>query len=324
MYSIASEAPKEAPAPIIIREEPLRGLNATLNTPEAKQCKAVLQVVETAELRSGHDTLVLKGKLLVRNSIDKPHSCNEREFAAKHAATITAATDAGLVRRLAQRYALNLASANWAWRNALEADEVTVTVTWREAGVKKTAAFQNLLLSSTDVFNLTEPEYADHQETLLALSAAIESALTRRRGFGTNFAIEAKLHMGLGARVYPSQEWASEDAKKASKLRWPGGEGVTRILAKLPLDGESHAIINDRKAGNALRIVDTWYAQGTPGTPIAVEPYGANSHQNAVFRGTKKDSIFDIVALICDDKPLTENQMLFYVASCVRGGVYGG
>jgi CRISPR-associated protein Csy3 len=324
MYSVSADQEGAIPAPIVIREEPLRGINATLKTTPEKQREAVLQVVETAELVAGHDTLVLKGKLLVRNTIDTPHSCNEAGYAEAHKAVIKTATEKGLVGTLAQRYALNLASANWAWRNALEADEITVTVKWKEAGVPHSVSFYNFLLSNTDTFNLDEPEYVDHKEAILKLGRAIEQALVRTRGFGTNFAVEARLHMGIGARVYPSQEWASDDAVKASKIRWPGGKGITRIRAKLAVDGKSHAIINDRKAGNALRVVDTWYSKGTPGTPIAVEPYGANAHQGRVFRGAKEDSIFGMVEAVCSGKPLTENQMLFYVASCVRGGVYGG
>lgn len=324
MFSESSLAEVKALNPIIVREEPLRGLNATAKSGD-KKTEAVLQVVETAELCAGDDTLVLLGKVFVKNSISALHSCNEPGFAQRHKEVVDAATAKGLVSELAKRYALNIASAGWAWRNALEADEIQVDVSWKVEGVKQAVSFHNLILSTVDTFDLTLPQYAEHAEGIKMLAEAIESALVRSVGFGTKFMVEARLGMGVGARVYPSQEWASATAKAKSKVRWPGGEGITRVLAKMKLaDGESQAFINDRKVGNALRIVDTWYRTGTPGTPIAVEPYGANSHRGVALRATADDSIFGIIGQLCRETELSDEALLFYVASAVRGGVYGG
>lgn len=137
--------------------------------------------------------------------------------------------------------------------------------------------------------------------------------------------LRVEYRMGLGARVYASQEWAAEDFKRESKRRWPGGEGVTRVLAKLRLpNGERQAIINDRKAGNALRVIDNWYPGADTSRPIAVEPYGASSHEARSYRRTT-GSIYELLRRVAagESARFTREERLFYAAVCIRGGVFG-
>lgn len=304
-----------------LREEPLRGLNATGKTTEEKKREAVLQVVESSELAPGHNILVVAGTVKVRNEVATPHSCNEDAFYASHAEVITAAREAGDFDELGRRLALTMAMGGWTWRNALEAESVTVTVRWGRIG--ESASFAGLL-PAADLFNLDAPEYAPFKDDLTKLAAEIARALVSNSTRSTHFHLRADLEMGLGARVYPSQEWASEQMKKDSTLNWPGGKGVSRILAKLRTpDGRACAIINDRKAGNALRAYDTWYPGATPSTPIPVEPYGANSHHNKALRADAANSVFGIAALVAKGQALTPAQRQFYAAVCVRGGVFG-
>ncbi|MDO9179564.1 MAG: type I-F CRISPR-associated protein Csy3 [Agitococcus sp.] len=307
--------------PIVVRDEPLRGLNATSKTKEEEKALTVMQVVESANLAAGDTVLVLMGKILIRNACAAPHACNESEFYAQHATIMAAATAAGDFTELAKRYAITLAIGGWAWRNAGEAEAVKVSVT---AGTKS-FKFIDLLPAEGDMFNVDAPEYAVHKLALVALATELEGALTSTTSRGVNFHVRADIVMGLGARVYPSQEWASSQMDKASKENWKGGNGVTRTLAKIKTPaGLLHAIINDRKVGNALRVIDTWYPGGTAGTPIAVEPYGANAHKGIAYRYTATDSVFGIVKLIVAGTALTPAQRQFYTAVCIRGGVFGG
>jgi len=312
--------------PLSVREEPLRGMNATAKTKEEEKSSAVLQVVESAELTAGHPVLSLVGKILVRAGMAEPHSCNEREYSALHQSIVEAAKADGSFAELARRYALTIAFGAWAWRNALEAESLTVFVDWAADGKSHSLQFTDLLPASGNAFDYAAPEYAAHKAALDELSAAIETALTDDSGRGINFQIRGDVTMGLGARVYPSQEWASAEAQRKSKERWPGGEGVTRILAKIKTpEGQTQAIINDRKVGNALRVIDTWYPGATPDAPIAVEPYGGNSHQSIAFRTKSSDSMFGIITQLAAAKaPISQEQRMFYLAACIRGGVFAG
>lgn len=311
--------------PLEVREEPLRGLNATLKTKEEEKSRAILQVVESSQLAAGDSVLVLVGKVLVRNQMAVPHSCNEKPFFAMQQALVEEAREAGDLLELARRYALTIALGGWAWRNALEAQSLTVTVSWGPANSKTQATFVDLLPAQSDMFDFDSPEYEPHRADLNLLASELHVALATNGARGVNFALRADIVMGEGARVYPSQEWASTEMQKESVENWKGGKGVTRTLAKLKApNGTYQAIINDRKVGNALRVIDTWYPTATPTTPIAVEPFGANSHQGVAHRTGSSDSVFGIISAIVKGDKLTREQRLFYIAACIRGGVFGG
>ncbi len=321
MYSAPSSAFKpDELLPILVREEPLRGLNATFKSTDDQKSEAVLQVVETAELRPGHEFLVLRTRLLVLNKFMVPHSCNQPTFSLKHREALSSVIAAGGIAELARRYALMLATGDWAWRNAMEAESVEIRV--RVRGHEQPLVFKNVLLADEAPFDFESPDYATAKEALTALAKVIESALLSRSKRGTCLRVEAVLQMGPGARVYPSQEWASEHVKKESKVRWPGGEGVTRVLAKLPNAANAgQALINDRKVGNQLRSIDTWHGVDNVG-PIPVEPYGASSHKTEALRKTTT-SAFSLLAAVADGRTLTPDEGLFYAATCIRGGVFG-
>lgn len=68
--------------------------------------------------------------------------------------------------------------------------------------------------------------------------------------------------------------------------------------------------------------MDTWYADGAS-TPIAAEIYGANSHQGVALRSSK-NSFFDVLSKVVNAQALSEEETLYFLAVCVRGGVPGG
>lgn len=309
--------------PVTVREEPLRGLNATASTPESKRDEAVLQVVESAELAPGHTVLVLKGRLLVKNHIWQPYSCNEPGFVERHGGVLTSLKDSGAqgFRELAVRYAIQLACGGIGWRNHAEATEHAVIVEHSGQQLR----FQTLYRDADDPFNVGAASYAGHRDQIATLAGWIEDALTRSNGRGSQLKLRLEYLMGIGSRVYASQEWASTDVAQESVRRWPGGRGITRVLAKLRLpSGERQAIINDRKAGNALRTIDTWYPGAARNRPISIEPYGASSHEGRAHRATN-GSLYQIMQRVAVDNAgtLTQEEMLFYAAVCIRGGVFG-
>ncbi|WP_157270428.1 type I-F CRISPR-associated protein Cas7f/Csy3 [Azohydromonas aeria] len=309
--------------PVTIREEPLRGLNATSKTPLEKRDQAILQVIESSELALGHEVLVLRGRLLIKNRYAIPQACSEPGFLPLHAQVLeqVRGADAGIVE-LSTRYAIQTACGMLGWRNYLTAERHWVTV---ESGSEQ-LEFDNMLRDEADPFSLDTASYETHRRQLQTLKEWIADALLRDTGQGLMLHLQARYRLGLGARVYPSQEWPSEDQKRASQRRWPGGEGVTRMLAKLRRpDGGLQAIINDRKAGNTLRQIDTWYPDARRNKPIAVEPYGANSHEARAYRRTT-GSMKEIIERLArgGTQALSREERMFYAACCIRGGVFGG
>ncbi|MCC5611508.1 type I-F CRISPR-associated protein Csy3 [Nostoc sp. CHAB 5834] len=318
MFSTSSKDLDGTRLPVSVREEPLRGLNATMKSKDDEKAQAVLQVVETAQLPPHHDTLVLSGSILVTSVHNNIESCNVPAFKAKHNAVIEGAAAQGVISELARRYAIQIACGDWAWRNLLETTNAIVVVKVADKGLN--VQFENFFVDVADPFNFNNPKYSAFKDNLTALANVIDAALSSNAQFGTLFEVEGFFNMGAGARVYPSQEWASESEKKESKNEWKGGEGVTRVLAKAEMDGQKVAFINDRKVGNALRRIDTWYGDTTR---IAVEAYGGNSHASVALRSGKDSSIFGAIQKVWADGKLAENMVPYYVACVIRGGVFG-
>jgi CRISPR-associated protein Csy3 len=304
--------------PVHVREEPLRGLNATAKSTDEERSQAVLQVVEAAEMPVQTSVLVLTGFVKFIDNLSRPHSCNKPEFAAAHEVVVKKGRAEGDLDELARRYAIRLATAGFTWRNLELAERHQVRVT---AG-DKTWLFDNLLPDPVNPMSLDAETYAPALRLLEELSNTIAAGLKGEKR--THLEVRADLLVGEGARVYPSQEWSSADSKGESKRRWPGGEGVTRVLAKTRLpDGSWQGFVNARKAGNALRVIDTWYPGATPDRPIAIEPYGANSHAGEARRKGLGENLFDIAAKAGRKEELKREERLFYLAACIRGGVFG-
>ena len=123
--------------------------------------------------------------------------------------------------------------------------------------------------------------------------------------------IEAQVRVGYGQEVYPSQELILDTGSRKSKVLYQ-------------INGK--AGMHSQKIGNAIRTIDTWYAEaGEAPFPIAVEPYGSVTTLGMAFRQPKqkKDfySIFD--AWVLDGKVPAPADQHYAMAVLIRGGVFG-
>lgn len=328
MYAArAMGAKHEELVPVSVTQQPLRGLNATSKTTEEKKSQAVLQVVESAVLFPETPVLVIKGLLTLTSRSFRPHSCIVPEFAVLHSAVMQRARERGVFAELARRYALTLASGSWTWRNAAESETCVVSVAWKEDGARRELRFEQLPTPSRDedLFNFEAPEYVSYKSDLQTLAGLLEKGMFEPSPRCFKLEVRADLYMGGGSRVYPSQSWASKSVVEASKAEWGGNgsSGVTRWLAKFELpDGGNHAFINSCKVGNVVRRIDTWYGS-SPCEPIPVEVFGANSHRGVALRSAKASSAFGALDAVASSKEMSQEQLLYYVALMVRGGVLG-
>ena len=82
--------------------------------------------------------------------------------------------------------------------------------------------------------------------------------------------------------------------------------------------------MHSQKIGNAIRTIDTWYAD-EPRFPIAIEPYGAVTTLGTAFRQSKQQ--LDFYSLldnwIIKGKEPDEKQKNYVLAILIRGGVFG-
>lgn len=121
--------------------------------------------------------------------------------------------------------------------------------------------------------------------------------------------VEAQAKMGRGQEVYPSQELVLDTGTRKSKILY---------------EINNKAGMHSQKIGNAIRTIDTWYAENAP-FPIAAEPYGAVTNLGTAFRQPKEKidfyTLFDNWVLK-DVAPELEQQH-YVISVLIRGGVFG-
>lgn len=298
--------------PIVLREKSVRGtisnrLKAKEQDP-AKLDAAIehpnLQTVDVATLPPSFDTLKCVFTLRVLPGTGAPSACNNVDYRAKLLQTVEQYVKANGFSELSRRYAYNLASARFLWRNRLGAEQVEVRVERLVAGeVSRSWVFDSLLLSLRDFSGPATSESA-----LNELASAFDAALR-----GTEhllLRVTAFARLGDAQEAYPSQELILD--KKSNK---------SRTLYHV----NGVASIHSQKIGNALRTIDTWYSDAVEYGPIAIEPYGSVTSLGKACRrpGDKRDfySLLD-AWMISNVSPSLEQQH-YVLATLIRGGVFG-
>jgi CRISPR-associated protein Csy3 len=153
---------------------------------------------------------------------------------------------------------------------------------------------------------------SDGNADLTSLAKVIERGLTGEEHVFLK--VNAFVKLGQGQEVFPSQELildkSGNDKGKKSKVLYE-------------VDGI--AAVHSQKVGNALRTIDTWYADQPDLGPIAVEPYGSVTSRGKAYRqpADKKDFYTLLDNWIGKDKTPAPEQQHFVVATFIRGGVFG-
>lgn len=262
---------------------------------DAEVCKANLQTVDIAALPHNADTLKLVFTLRVLSDLATPSTCNNPDYQTALAQKIQQYQSAQEFKELAIRYAFNIASARFLWRNRVGAENLKVVVTVQG---------ETLEFNSQD-YSLRELQ-AD--EKIKQLAQFIQKGLTQNHVL---LKVEAYSQLGEGQAVYPSQE-----------LVMGGGKGdKSKFLYQL--DGQ--AAMHSQKIGNALRTIDTWHSAVDEVGPIAIEPYGSVTNRGAAYRQPKqKLDFYNLLDgwMIKDKEPAIEQQH-YIMAMLIRGGVFG-
>ena len=266
---------------------------------------ANIQTVDECTLAPTQDTLAVKFTLKVLGNVSVPSACNNKEFFKTYADAVKRYIEKTGFGELAYRYAYNIASGRFLWRNRLGAEQIAVVV---KAG-DETFKF--------DGYEFSLKNFDKQDDSVRALANKIADALAGKADT-LILDVTAYAKVGAGQVVFPSEEFVhnveSMDKNDKSKVLYE----VNDIAA-----------MHSQKIGNALRCVDTWYpAFGTEqsGGPISAEPYGSVTHVGAVYRNatSKKDfyTLFDKFAL---GEALEDEADEHYVMSVlIRGGVFGG
>jgi len=295
---------QQAWQPIQVGEKAVRGTisnrlkAATANDPtklDAEVSKANLQTVDIAALAHSTDTLKVVFTLRVLSGLDTPSTCNSPDYQAELAKKITQYQTDVSFEELSKRYAFNIASARFLWRNRVGAENVKVIVTVANETIEFNSQDYALREFSSDA-------------KVAKLAHFIQQGLTDNHVL---IKVEAYSQLGEGQAVYPSQELVM------------GGGKSDKSKFLYQLDGQ--AAMHSQKIGNALRTIDTWHPAVDEVGPIAVEPYGSVTNRGAAYRQPKeKTDFYNLLDawMIKGKEPAVEQQH-YIMAMLIRGGVFG-
>lgn len=295
--------------PVVIQEKSVRGTisnrlkNALSSDPDkldAEIQKANLQTVDVAALPFDADTLKVAFTLRVLGNLALPSVCNDQDYQQALTELINGYAREQGFGVLAARYAENIASGRFLWRNRIGAEAVQVVVTQPHNG-------KHWVFNSED-YSLRQ--FSQPSGALAELAHAIEQALAGSDS--AFFHVEAQVKLGNGQEVFPSQELVLDERAR---------NGKSKILYQV----NGVAAMHSQKIGNALRTVDDWHPEAAETGPIAVEPYGSVTSRGRAYRQPKDK--MDFYTLL-DNWVIKGNvpdvaQQHYVIATLIRGGVFG-
>jgi len=257
---------------------------------------------DDASLPHDANTLRVSFTLKTLGQLEEPTACNTPEFEEKVNHVVNSYRNEHQFKELATRYANNIVNGRFLWRNRVGAESVCIKV---KHG-KETWSFNAYDYSLND-FSLSP----DSNHPFAKLVDVIQNGL---QGDGFEYLeITAFAKLGLGQHVWPSQEMV---------LNIPKGE-KSKILFKLKHGENDCAAMHSEKIGNALRTIDTWYADDTNLKAIAIEPYGSVTSRGEAHRITKND-FYTLFLKWLKDGEIPVEQQHYVIATLIRGGVFGG
>ena len=280
---------------IPITERYNRSTQSSFGINDAKKSEAnpVSAGSDDANLPHDKNTLKISFTLRVIGNVGVPFACNEPDF-EKEISKKTALfkEDKGL-KKLAVRYAYNIANGRFLWRNRVGAENITIHVF--NSGETKPLEF-----NAYD-YSLKDFEKNNDNEQLQKLADIIQKGLNGENDFAF-IKVNAHVKLGDGQHVFPSEEMNMN------------GNGKTLFK----MDG--CAAMHNVKIGNAIRTIDNWYDSAE--FPIAAEPYGSVTQRGQAYRKSKND-LYTLMEHWVKDKELTNNDKNYVMANLIRGGVFG-
>ncbi|NOH84236.1 type I-F CRISPR-associated protein Csy3 [Vibrionales bacterium C3R12] len=269
------------------------------------------QYIEECYVTPGVDDVYCAFPLRIRANSLSPDVCNDDSV--RDALLTLAATykDLNGYQELAHRYAKNILLGTWLWRNK-ECRSLSIEVV--------TSDKEKIVLENST--NLSWYGRWDEKatESLELLTAYLTRALTDRSEY-FYMDIRAKLSVGWGDEIYPSQEYL--DSRE---------DGVpTKQLATVELkNGKETAAFHGQKIGAALQSIDDWWHEDAD-KPLRVNEYGADREYVIARRHVALKN--DFYHLLKNTESWTKqmkktnvipNEVHFIMSVLAKGGLFNG
>ena len=215
----------------------------------------------------------------------------------------------GGYRELARRYAKNLLMGTWLWRNR----------GCRNISIEVKTEQQHWHIDDIRYLEWYGDWEGDAALVLNGLSEYLTKALSDKTQY-FNMDVKAKLAVGWGDEIYPSQEFL--DVKVVGH--------PSKQLSKVLIDGEESVAFHAQKVGAAIQLIDDWWADDAD-KPLRVNEYGADK-EYVIARRHVVDKR-DFYSLIRRAEEFLEvmntsgeipNDVHFIMSILVKGGLFNG
>lgn len=308
MYGTIWQDRKTQATPLKLQEKSVRGTisNRIKKSDEgkldAKIESANLQTIDNCALSPKQDTLKLNFTLKVLSGVQNPSACNHEGFNQTYTMAVEKYIKGYGFTELAKRYAINLASGNFLWRNRVGCEQVDVQIK---------------VLNKDDGFDETFNAFAygdfnKGDDKINKLADKVAKTLSGENDF-LLLEITAFAQVGKSQDVYPSEELVLDKGNSKSKK--------SKILYHI----DDIAAMHSQKIGNAIRSIDTWYKDYQINQKaIAIDPYGAVTNLGRAYRNPKQNTdFFTLFDKFSQGEEINENDKHYVMAVLVRGGVFG-
>lgn len=273
---------------------------------------------------------IFKFGLGINNSSKEPHGCNNLDGRNALKTFVELYKEKDGFQVLARKYLSSLFSGSVLWRNRLAVNK-EITIKWVSANKQHSIVAdidnlfdENILIDINDILvkegdiSLLVSDFAD------ALSVSNKSLLLN---------VEIKGELPGGFEIFPSQEFVNSSEEKSSK-------NLDSVFYQDRKTGEKlrQAATHPQKIGNALRRIDNMYNKEECGDYglIPVEIFGFSKKNSIPVRKQTEKSENDFYSLLNvegleemtktlngDESDIPINQVHYFVACLIRGGVLG-
>lgn len=291
------------------------------------------QITETAKTAPQANGLHVAFSLQVVPLRKLLTACDQPATRSRIERFLSAAEDSEELHEVCRRYAHRLFTGSFLWRNLHLAHTLDIEVT---------CAGETERVSGQQAFELAARGFAAYSTAERNVARWLQRAFVADGHTGASLGVQARVQFERpGAyEVYPSQVYVSTKPTGFARPLYKLNPVSATELSRQRQDADpqlfmdslvmGQAALRDQKIGNALRTIDTWYAQDGALAPIAIEPNGASLSNNTFYRKPQSgNSFFDLHPrldeLTGQIRPTGSGQpspeAMFMLAVFIRGGV---
>ena len=194
--------------PVEVIKRKNRSTQAAFGTEDSKKPEAnpVSSDSDDANLFNDHNTLKVNFTMRVIGNVGEPFACNDPDFETPFTAQVNVEKEKSL-HELAYRYAHNIASGRFLWRNRVNAEKVQVSIKVFE----ETINFENSFEFPFNNFDV-QRDNVKLQKVVQAIFEGLNSKKDDNKFVLLN--VTALVLLGNGQHVFPSQEMNIGEKKK--------------------------------------------------------------------------------------------------------------